>query len=346
MATSQNGWPVFTSGSDPGLTAIPKVIGRVRKGDVAVIMAYIVDRFDREVEDVDAGRDDWGYAYRAIRGQTSGYSNHASATAIDLNATQHPRGVRNTFTAAQKRKVHAMLEDLEGVVRWGEDYTLGQIDGMHFEIDAGPAAVKRVADKIRSGKLGTHTPDEDYSGTYIERIQSMLKDLDYYTGKIDGSKGPATTAAIREFQKDAGLKVDGEPGPTTHDTLKEATMPFNESDKKFLRDLAANHPQVRDTDPKKPIRGPLATERLLVLAREAREYNRKHTVTLAAIQKALGQKVDTKALARELAAEMDDDVSAAVKKALSDLPNRDAAEVAQAVVANLAEVLGSTVKEG
>lgn len=152
MATSQNGWPVYTSGSHSDLVAIPKVVGRVRRGDVATIFTYLVDRFDREVEDVDAGRDEWGYAYRAIRGKTSGYSNHASATALDLNAMQHPLGRVNTFTPAQRAALRRILNDLGGTVRWGGDYS-GRKDEMHFEINASASAVARVAAKIRGGSL-------------------------------------------------------------------------------------------------------------------------------------------------------------------------------------------------
>jgi hypothetical protein len=152
MATSQNGWPVYTSGTHSDLVAIPKIVGRVRKGDVATVFTYLVDRFDREVEDVDEGRDEWGYAYRAIRGKTSGYSNHASATALDLNAMQHPLGWVNTFTSTQRAALRRILNDLEGVVRWGGDYS-GRKDEMHFEINASAKAVARVASKIRGGSL-------------------------------------------------------------------------------------------------------------------------------------------------------------------------------------------------
>lgn len=152
MATSQNGWQVYTSGAHPDLIAIPKVVGRVRRGDVATIFTYLVDRFDREVEDVDVGRDEWGYAYRAIRGKTSGYSNHASATALDLNAMQHPLGRVNTYTPSQRAALRRILNDLEGVVRWGGDYS-GRKDEMHFEINASAAAVARVAGEIRAGSL-------------------------------------------------------------------------------------------------------------------------------------------------------------------------------------------------
>lgn len=152
MATSQNGWTVIESGTDPRLVAIPKIVGRVRAGDVATIFTYLNERFDAEVEDIDAGRDDWGWAYRAIRGQSSGYSNHASGTAEDLNATRHPLGKRGTFTAAQVTALRRILAALGGVVRWGGDYT-GRPDEMHFEIVGTAAQVATVAARIRAGQL-------------------------------------------------------------------------------------------------------------------------------------------------------------------------------------------------
>jgi hypothetical protein len=152
MATSQNGWSVIASGTSPLLVTIPKIAGRVRAGDVATVLAYLVARFDAEVEDVDLGADDWGYAYRPIAGKTSGFSNHASGTAIDLNATRHPLGARGTFTPAQRAAIRRILSDLDGVVRWGGDYT-ARADEMHFEIVATAARVAAVAARIRGGQL-------------------------------------------------------------------------------------------------------------------------------------------------------------------------------------------------
>jgi hypothetical protein len=115
----------------------------------------VARRFHEEVEPITGGiRDDWGWAYRPIRGRTTGFSNHASATAIDLNATKHPRGAEGTFTAAEKRAVRRILADLvdertgESVVRWGEDFST-TVDGMHFEINADAGAVDRVANRIK-----------------------------------------------------------------------------------------------------------------------------------------------------------------------------------------------------
>jgi hypothetical protein len=57
-------------------------------------------------------------------------------------------GSRNTYSEADQAKIRAILADLDGVVRWGGDYT-GRPDDMHFEIHADRAAVARVADRIR-----------------------------------------------------------------------------------------------------------------------------------------------------------------------------------------------------
>ena len=40
-------------------------------------------------------------------------------------------------------------------------------------------------------------------------IQEDLKTLGYYTGRIDGSFGPMSRAAVKTFQRMNGLKVDG-----------------------------------------------------------------------------------------------------------------------------------------
>jgi len=43
------------------------------------------------------------------------------------------------------------------------------------------------------------------------RIQNLLKILGYNPGEIDGQLGPRTRSAIREFQRDYGIPVDGVP---------------------------------------------------------------------------------------------------------------------------------------
>lgn len=144
MATSHNGWPVITDPDD--LQSLNWVTGRVLPGDVFELFDYLCDRFDAEIEPIVRGHS-WGWAYRPIRGSSSGFSNHASGTAIDLNAPDHPLGRRGTFTPKQATHIRAILADLGGVIRWGGDYS-GRPDEMHFEINADRAAVTRAARRI------------------------------------------------------------------------------------------------------------------------------------------------------------------------------------------------------
>jgi hypothetical protein len=164
VARSQNGWTVLESA--PPAVTVPGTDVRLtmRPGNVATVLTEVARRFHSEVEPITGGvRDDWGWAYRPVRGQESGFSNHASGTAIDLNATQHPRGVKNTFTAREEAAVRRILGSLTDpqtgrpVVRWGENYTT-TVDGMHFEINADASAVARVASRIQE-------EDEDMKAT-------------------------------------------------------------------------------------------------------------------------------------------------------------------------------------
>ncbi|NNE09627.1 MAG: hypothetical protein HKN20_13790, partial [Gemmatimonadetes bacterium] len=57
-----------------------------------------------------------------------------------------------------------------------------------------------------------------------ERLQYLADDdgNTYYTGPLDGARSEETLAAIRAFQRDRGLGVDGIPGPNTQRNLELA----------------------------------------------------------------------------------------------------------------------------
>lgn len=147
MLRSQNGF----SANDRSAVASYQLPGgkvALRKGDVSVVLLWVANRFHETVEPL-RWPGIWGYAERTIRGASTTLSNHASGTAIDLNAPAHPLGKRGTFPTLDVRAIRAILDYCEGVVRWGGDYT-ARADEMHFEIVGSAAAVKRVADKIRN----------------------------------------------------------------------------------------------------------------------------------------------------------------------------------------------------
>lgn len=147
--TSLNCWPAFEDGADPQLEISPWVTGRLRGGDVRTVLEHVAARFDAEVEPVDPATS-WGWGYRNVRGEVGGdeLSNHSSGTAIDLNATEHPLGARDTFTDEQVEAIREILAEVAPVVAWGGDFT-GRGDEMHFEVVGDPEAVAEVAARLR-----------------------------------------------------------------------------------------------------------------------------------------------------------------------------------------------------
>ncbi|WP_066192525.1 C40 family peptidase [Gracilibacillus timonensis] len=57
----------------------------------------------------------------------------------------------------------------------------------------------------------------------VEDIQIQLQDQGYYTYNIDGIFGDITAQAVRDFQADQGLQVDGIVGPNTAQSLDVPT---------------------------------------------------------------------------------------------------------------------------
>lgn len=134
MPTSQNGWKA----NERGLCTWYHIPGTnvellLRKGPAGEALAEFARAFHKHVEPIrDPGC--WSYASRTIRGSSSTLSNHASGTAIDLNAPRHPLGKRGTFTPAQRAQLRQLLNAAGGAIRWGGDYT-GRADEMHFEVN-------------------------------------------------------------------------------------------------------------------------------------------------------------------------------------------------------------------
>jgi D-alanyl-D-alanine carboxypeptidase len=151
--TSQNGWPV-----NPALTTrtVPGSSRRMTMaaGPAGDLLNHVAGQLSQRVESFDLKGppgdelDDGGYNDRSIRGSST-ISNHASGTAFDMNSSRHVLGAAHTFTPAQVTEIHTILNEVDGVVRWGGDYT-GRLDEMHFEINGTPTEVSRVWDRIKA----------------------------------------------------------------------------------------------------------------------------------------------------------------------------------------------------
>lgn len=139
MALSQNGWPVLaTDSAYLHRWTIPTAKGAVhvtlRRGSAGFLLCHMALWLNDVVEPLVGGTaDEWGYAYRTVRGSTTVWSNHASGTALDLNAVQHPIGVAGTFTRTEATSIRTRLKVYGGALAWGGDYTT-RPDEMHFEL--------------------------------------------------------------------------------------------------------------------------------------------------------------------------------------------------------------------
>lgn len=156
---SQNGWPALNAGSSRlHKWVIPSHTGEftllLRDGSAGFILAVLALWFSEVVQQV-RGRilDDWGYASRTIRGSETVVSNHASGTAMDLNARAHGLGLRDTYTNRQEQQIHRKLRRLHGVIRWGGDY-VHRADEMHFEIVQNLSACEREARALMLTRRG------------------------------------------------------------------------------------------------------------------------------------------------------------------------------------------------
>lgn len=61
------------------------------------------------------------------------------------------------------------------------------------------------------------------TGDKVVELQNWLKNQGYYTGAIDGSFGPYTEQAVKYFQEDAGIVVDGWVSTQTENAMEKLT---------------------------------------------------------------------------------------------------------------------------
>ena len=150
---SHNGWPASKDAAEIHIISVPiegtKVKVRCAKA-VAPLIAGFCAEFHKLIEPIDEGQlDDWGYAFRDIRGVPGKLSNHSSGTAIDLNATQHPLGKVGTFPAEKVPMIKALAKKY-GLI-WGGSENWKRRDEMHFEIGLSEAKVAALIGSLNKG---------------------------------------------------------------------------------------------------------------------------------------------------------------------------------------------------
>ena len=153
MIKSGNGWTASKVRTEIGIEsfAVPGTKLKLACAkSVAPLLVGFAAEFHKLIEPIDEGTlDDWGYAYRDVRGSTTTLSNHSSGTAIDLNATQHPLGKVGTFPNEKVPMIRALAKKY-GLI-WGGDYK-NRKDEMHFEIALTPAKAAALIEKLGQSK--------------------------------------------------------------------------------------------------------------------------------------------------------------------------------------------------
>lgn len=131
---SQNGWPASDNPAAINIitVAVPLKNGTKRMQVAAGIAPAMIEMLKWWDENVEPVTELGSYNFREIRGYEgkSIISNHGSGTAIDINASKHPLGVRGTVPALIAARLVAKATSLG--LRWGGTYK-SRADDMHFE---------------------------------------------------------------------------------------------------------------------------------------------------------------------------------------------------------------------
>ena len=85
--------------------------------------------------------------------------------------------------------------------------------------------------------------NSEVSSRTIEQVQIMLKALDFYAGDITGNAGEKTAAAVRAFQSQYGLSVDGIIGKATLTKLNNVYAAYQAGDTSVMAKAESSAPE-------------------------------------------------------------------------------------------------------
>lgn len=192
MATSDNGWSVIypeDARSKTTFVKIGKATFQVRKGTEELWRLFLTEL--NKIEPFSEAGWDGAYAFRLVLGSETNWSCHASATAIDMNASQHPRGRGLRYkgwSLKQRYQLRKLLNSTLGkAFKWGNDFSTTP-DGMHFQLRE-PAVVNKIM-----GQLGLRVVSR------AEQVRAQTRALQRDVGIVaDGVWGPKTDRELSRF---------------------------------------------------------------------------------------------------------------------------------------------------
>ncbi|MGP4079882.1 C40 family peptidase [Pseudalkalibacillus sp. R45] len=117
-------------------------------------------------------------------------------------------------------------------------------DGVFANADSKP-----VEESVSSNQEDVSVLDRGDRGENVETLQTELDSLGYYSYNLDGIFGPITEQAVKDFQAEQGLTVDGLAGPETLDALSSTSgTSENSVDLETSSDDSTSDDQASETD--------------------------------------------------------------------------------------------------
>lgn len=128
---------------------------------------------------------------------------------VQVNQLQKQLEDRDTEIEELKSTVNNLTAQLDS----DENYAFNDVE----DLDA--TSQRSIKKALATPTIGSDTDIIRVAVAAID-IQRALKSAGYYNGAIDGKIGSGSKQAIRDFQKDHQLKVDGIIGKRTWEELK------------------------------------------------------------------------------------------------------------------------------
>lgn len=209
------------------------------------LTAYLMKKHNLTINDIDrhydiTGKNCPGY----FTSDHWGYTNNKYAVKFGLGSNADKawgvfvQDVQDEVNGVHELPKHKVPEHGVYVVQPGD--TLGkiadQVDATMDEILEANPSIKnpnliRVGQEITIPGEAEPKPtkpklyEKGDAGEKVKDIQDVLNYLGYNAGVVDGRFGPQTDKAVKAFQKDERITIDGIVGPNTFDAFEDAARP-------------------------------------------------------------------------------------------------------------------------